>query len=64
MNSKDEEEIFVDTRRDRNVIIDYEKMKNKKKMKIINCEEYDMINPINYTATIKNDNSIENNILE
>ena len=41
MNSKDEEEIFVDTRRDRNVIIDYEKMKNKKKMKIINCEEYD-----------------------
>ena len=64
MNSKDEEEIFVDTRRDRNVIIDYEKMKNKKKIKIINCEEYDMINPINYTATIKNDNSIENNILE
>lgn len=64
MNSKDEEEIFVDTRRDRNVIIDYEKMKNKKKIKIINCEEYDMMNPINYTATIKNDNSIENNILE
>ena len=39
MNSKDEEEIFVDTRRDRNVIIDYEKMKNKKKMKIRKKQE-------------------------
>lgn len=64
MNSQDEEEIFVDTRRDTNVIIDYEKMKNKKKVKILNCEEYDMINPINYTANIKNDNTIENKFLE
>lgn len=64
MNSQDEEEIFVDTRRDTNVIIDYEKLKDKKKVKIINCEEYDMINPINYTANIKTDNNIENKILE